>query len=103
MSLDQFLNMLLIASLPGAIGGIATFLYSLKMGHYKNNKYKAKLSLEVLGGAILATFVGPLFPEPIQIQLFAAFATGLTWAGVIQVTRSKITKIVKAVIGEEFS
>ena len=103
MNLDLFLNTILISSLPGAIGGIAAFLFALKKGHYKNNQYKTKLALEILGGLILATFIGPLFPEPIRIQMFAAFAIGLTWAGIIQVTRSKITKIVKAVIGEEIS
>lgn len=89
---------LVFSTAPGACGGIGLFLFSLRMGHYKNNKYMRKLSIELLGAMIVASFVGPLFPE--KAVIYASFAIGLCWATVIQIVRNKITKMVTAVIGE---
>lgn len=90
---------LVFSTAPGACGGVGLFLFSLRAGHYKNNRYVSKLIIELVGAMLVASFVGPLFPE--KVVVFASFATGLSWATVIQVARSKITKTVKAAIGEE--
>jgi hypothetical protein len=90
---------LVFSTAPGACGGVGLFLFSLRAGHYKNNRYVSKLIIELVGAMLVASFVGPLFPE--KVVVFASFATGLSWATVIQVARSKITKVVKAAIGEE--
>ena len=99
IDLASLVLVLTTCSIPGAFGGLGTFLFSLRKGHYKNNRYTKKLSIEIIGATVLASFVGPLFPD--DKQVFASFAIGLMWVGIIQVSRSKITKIVKAVIGEE--
>lgn len=100
MDLIQIIMPILISStVPGACGGLGLFLFSLQKGHYKNNRYKAKLLIELLGAMIVASFVGPLFPE--KAIIFASFSVGLCWATIIQITRNKITKAVKALIGEE--
>lgn len=95
-----YIPLAILAAGCGALGGVATFLFSLKSGHYKNNKYRAKLTLEILGSTLIAAFVGTLFPE--KLVIIASFCIGLTWTGIIQVLRTKITKIVQALIGEEF-
>jgi hypothetical protein len=60
-----------------------------------------KFFVEILGAMIFASFLGPLFPE--KALILSGFAIGLSWATVVQVIRSKITKMVKAVIGEDLS
>ncbi len=94
----KILPIILYCSVPGICGGIGTFLFSLKKGHYKNNRKAAKFTIEILGAGLTSLFVGPLFPE--KVRIFASFAIGLSWAGLIQVVRLKITKLVRAAIGE---
>lgn len=89
----------MFSTAPGACGGVVLFSFSLRVGHYKNNRYVRKLIIELLGAMLVASFVGPLFPE--KAVVFASFAIGLSWATVIQIARNKITKVVKAAIGEE--
>jgi hypothetical protein len=69
------------------------------MGHYKNNKYIRKFLIELFGAMVVSSFIGPLFPD--KAVVYASFATGLSWAIVIQTARNKITKMVQAAIGEE--
>lgn len=95
------LPILISSTLPGVFGGIALFLFSLRNGHYKNNRYPAKLLLELLGAGVVASFVGQLFPE--KAIIFASFGVGLCWATIVQITRTKITKAVKLLIGEDIS
>src|SRR5438128_7841948 len=97
---DQIIPILLFSTGPGGCGGIAAFLYSLRKGHYQNNKYKVKLLIEISGAMIVASFVGPLFPH--KTIVFMSFAVGLAWTAIIHVASSKINKIVKAAIGEDF-
>lgn len=97
--LENIVPTLVFSAAPGACGGVGLFLFSLRVGHYKNNRYVRKLIIELLGAMLVASFVGPLFPE--KAVVFASFAIGLSWATVIQVARNKITKVVKAAIGEE--
>jgi len=85
--------------MPGACGGICTFLYSLKQKHYKNNRYVRKLIIEILGATLVASFIGPFFPY--KVVVFASFALGVSWVAIIQIIRNKITKIVEGVIGEK--
>lgn len=97
--LENIVPTLVFSTAPGACGGVGLFLFSLRVGHYKNNRYVRKLIIELLGAMLVASFVGPLFPE--KAVVFASFAIGLSWATVVQVARNKITKVVKAAIGEE--
>jgi hypothetical protein len=97
--LQDIIPILVFSTAPGACGGVGLFLFSLRVGHYKNNRYVRKLVIELLGAMLVASFVGPLFPA--KAVVFASFAIGLSWATVIQVARNKITKVVKAAIGEE--
>jgi hypothetical protein len=82
----------LLSSLPGAAGGLALFLYSLKNGRLKNNKHLSKATIEVLGGLLVASFVA-FEPRPL-----IGFGVGLTWSGVVHVVRQKITVTVRAVL-----
>lgn len=84
----------------GALGGFSLFLWSLRKGHYKNNKLIRKFLIELSGAALLATIIGPLFPA--KAIIIGSFFTGLTWVEIIQVMRSKFTKTVKALLSEEF-
>lgn len=93
------ITVLTASTVPGVCGGLGLFLYSLRTGHYKNNKYTVKLLIELLGAMLVASFLGPLFPE--KAVTIASFLLGLSWAAVIQTSRNKITKLAKALIGEE--
>jgi len=88
--LESLAPILLHSSLPGAFGGLACFLLGLKRGHYRNNKYVAKVTLEILGGTIVASFVA-FSPNPLL-----GFAVGLSWASILQIVRVKITQVVRA-------
>jgi hypothetical protein len=100
---EFFLNLSLIeTSLPGAAGGCVAFLAGIKLGHYRNNKYVAKFSLELLGGATTASFVTLIVsPNAPPVKYFVAFAIGMSWAGIVQLIRTKITKFVEVVLGEK--
>jgi hypothetical protein len=98
---DQISQILVSSTGPGGCGGIAAFLYALRQGHYKNNKYPVKLTIEILGAMIVASFIGPWFPD--HTTVFASFAVGLAWAGIIQVIRIKVTKVVEAMLGENLN
>lgn len=93
-------TMAIYGTLPGALGGIVLFVYGYKKGHYRNNKYKIKLSIEVVGAAITATMLALLFPD--DYRIVAAFLIGLSWSGIIQMVRKKITATVSAALGEKF-
>jgi len=92
----QIALVLLISTLPGGLGGLATFLYGIKRGHFKNNKYLAKLTIEVVGGMLVASFVA-FEPRPL-----VGFAVGLSWSGLIQIIRAKITAYVEGALGQSF-
>ena len=96
---DQLSVMVYCCSLPGAAGGLCIFLISLKRGHYKNNRYLAKLSVELLGALVTATALASMW-QTSGYQQAAAFAIGITWTSIVQILRQKITKIVEAALGE---
>jgi hypothetical protein len=37
--LEELAPIVIFSTVPGALGGVGTFLFSIKKGHYKNNKY----------------------------------------------------------------
>ncbi len=76
--------------LAGSAGGAANFIYNLKINAIINNKYIKKFFLDALGAALVAPFCALLFSD--KFRLFAAFATGLCWAVIIQIIRKAITK-----------
>lgn len=88
-------------TLPGAAGGLASFLLALRMGHYRNNKYLAKFSIEIAGAMVTASFLTTLISTG-SYQPTAAFFIGIGWVGIIQLARRKITKVVEATLGENF-
>lgn len=92
--LEQLKPVLFLSSIPGGFGGLASFLYGLKRGHFKNNKYIAKAVLEIVGGLVVASFVvfGP--------KILVGFIIGLCWSTVIQVIRGRITVIVEAFLSK---
>lgn len=98
--MEALIQLSLIAMACGAMGGVTTFIYSFKKNLYKNNQYLQKLTIEILGGGIVAAFVSQLFTVPLNIHLFVSFAIGCCWAGLIHLIRVKITKLVEAAIGE---
>lgn len=96
MQSDFFINMLLINFIPGVFGGCIIFLYGLKSGHHRNNKYVAKLTLEISGASITAIFIGQFFSSlSPQLQIAFSFCIGVGWVKIIQMTRNNITKMVK--------
>ncbi len=99
MDVVFIMHVLLYTSMPGAAGGFALFLFGIKRGHYRNNKYIVKCTVEILGAAVTATFIGSFFPQSYRIG--AGFLIGLTWVNIIQISRSKITKIVETALGEK--
>ena len=89
---------LIFMLLPGAAGGLASFLNGLRLQHYKNNKYVAKFGIEVLGGAVTASSLVYAFRDNSLVWVFA-FLIGTAWSQVLQKLRVKITKLVEAALG----
>lgn len=104
MTLSTFIGLLLVCALPGAIGGLMTFVYSYYKGHYQNNQYIIKCSIEIFGGAVVAFFLTNVILSFIvkndTTMLLVPFAIGLFWAGLIQFIRSWITGIVELALGK---
>lgn len=95
----DFVLVLLYTTLPGGAGGLASFLLGLKRGHYRNDKYAAKFSIEIFGAMVTASFLVLLLPaEDYRIPI--AFVIGIAWASILQSLRTKITKIVEAALGD---
>lgn len=90
----------LYSTIPGGAGGIASFLLAVRNGHYRNNKYVVKFSVEFFGAMLTASFlIGLLSISNYQITAAFAFAIGIAWAKILQAIRSKITKIVESALG----
>ena len=77
---------------PGASGGVVSFVLAFRNGHYKNDHHLRKALAEVVGGAITGVYVAEFFGPTIRCG--AAFVIGLCWAGVIQEVRRRITSYV---------
>jgi F0F1-type ATP synthase assembly protein I len=97
-------KILLCATLPGALGSLTWFLCGIKNGWIRNNKYVRKVILEVIGGMLVATFVGyplsDLFARTTPLVLIC-FAIGASWSVIIQVLRRWITKFIENILSRE--
>ena len=104
MDIDQSVLVLLLpAFLSGACGGLVLFLFSYRGGHYKNNKILRKFLLEIIGGALTASFVGGtlLSPYVAGFNLWGiSFALGISWVGIVEMLRTAITKKVNCRLKE---
>ena len=91
--INSFLELFLHLGLPGFFGGAASFLFALKKGHYKNNKYAAKIAIEMIGAVVTAVFLLQTFSrEGYTVAL--SFAVGFAWSDLLQALRSRITSFV---------
>lgn len=99
LTLDNIEYLIVFSIMPGCIGGLTLFLWGVKHGHYKNNKYFAKFLIEILGAMITASVVSSLFPLH-NYKPFVAFSIGIAWSKIIQTLRNRITKLVIALIGD---
>jgi len=94
--IKQLQPILLYVTLPGGFGGLALFLYSLTQNRYMNDKLVRKVTLEVAGAMIVASFVSyNLFGQ----RPFLAFGIGTCWSAIVQLVRQRITAVVKAALG----
>ena len=78
------------------------FLYALKSGHYQNNKYTSKATLEIIGAMIVASFLSLMLEGLIEknnVRIFICFGIGLCWSVIIQSIRTKITQFVDLILG----
>jgi hypothetical protein len=92
-------DVLVFALLPGAAGGLASFLAGLKAQHYKNNKYIVKFGIEVIGGAMTASWLVYVLRENQYVYVFS-FLIGTAWSQILQKIRTKVTRIIEAALGE---
>lgn len=97
--MDSLNQIVIYSCLPGCAGGITAFLFAIKKGHYRNNKYFSKFSVEIIGALLTALFLS-MHVTSLTNRTILAFALGVAWSGVIQIIRTKITKIVEAILGE---
>ena len=88
------------AAVSGGAGGLAFFLLGLRRGHYRNNKYFSKVSIEVFGAAITALFLASILVPSNNYKIIAAvaFAIGVAWSEILQTLRIKITEIVEVAL-----
>lgn len=88
----------LLCVMAGAAGGLTSFLVGIRAQHYKNNKYFAKLTLEVLGGAITSGGLIYVIFDGNRYVFAFAFLAGTAWSQIIQNIRTKITDIIEAAL-----
>ncbi len=99
---NEIFQKLIFCSIPGFFAGLVLFIFSFSHNYYRNNKYIAKLLIEIIGATITSTFIASFFNTPF-IQIVVAFCVGLGWTKVIQSIRSKITAIIEALISNKIS
>lgn len=93
-------HVFLCSTIPGGAGGLASFLLAVRNGQISNNKYIAKFSIEIFGSMLTASFLTSLISiNDYRTTIAFAFAIGIAWAKILQVIRTKITKIVEAALG----
>ena len=77
------------------------FLNGIRRGHYRNNKYPTKATIEILGSAITATFLTSLVSDiPTKYCVAIACCVGMSWSGIVQMTRTKITTKVENALSD---
>jgi hypothetical protein len=98
-SLHIVLTFVFYTLLPSAAGGLASFLVALKLGSYRNNRYFAKSTIEVFGGAVTGCFLSVFFKDnPYVVSI--AFLIGMAWSQLLQRIRVTITRMVEGALGE---
>jgi hypothetical protein len=101
VGLSVLKDVLVCSGLPGAAGGLAWFLCGARKGRLRNDRYVRKALLEILGGSLVASFMGypmaGLFAGSMPI-VAASFLTGCCWSGIIQVLRQSITRRVETLL-----
>ncbi len=94
-------ELLLYSTLPGAGGGLAWFFCGLRNSWIHNNKFVRKAVLEVVGGMLVASFVGyplsHLFSGSTPVVV-VCFAIGGSWSGIMQILRVWVTKHINNVL-----
>jgi len=83
--------------LPSAAGGLVSFLLAFRAGHYKNNRYIAKSTVEILGGAVTGSFLSYPFAENAYLPVIA-FLIGGAWSQLLQRLRATITRMVEGAL-----
>jgi hypothetical protein len=99
MNVEYTQLQVVVLMLVGAAGGFASFLVAIRQGHYNNNKYMTKSSIEIVGGAVTATCLVYVIRENQYVNVFA-FLIGTAWSHILQRLRTKITSIVEAALGD---
>lgn len=79
-------------SFSGAAGGLLLFVYGIKTGHYKRNRYYRKLLVEIVGAALTAHLASFFVAEDMQIPV--GFCIGFTWTSTLQTLRLRVTKMI---------
>ena len=95
---EELKGLLRYLSVPGALGGVVAFLYAVGQKEITRHHIR-KFAIGVIPAAITAAILAPLIPPP-RCQEFYAFAVGLTWAGIVEVVRRRITAVVEALLGD---
>ena len=93
VELSTLVNVFITLTLPGGAGGLASFLLAVRNGHYRNNRYKAKFTIEVLGAMVTATALAAVvarFMDSVAGLSLVAFLVGICWAKLLQILRNKI-------------
>lgn len=89
-------------ALFGGIGGLLWFIYGVRHGHHKNNKYLIKFSVEVVGASCLGFVTAPLllsvFEKTPAALRIAGVAVGMNWSELVQLIRSWITELFKGIL-----
>jgi len=85
---------LLYCTVPGAAGGLTWFLFGIRRGSVRNDRYVRKAFLEITGAVLVAAFVAyplaPLFTINTPVVVLS-FAAGAAWASIVQLLRRWIT------------
>jgi len=95
---NKIIPYIILATIPGGIGGLTCFLYGYKKGLYRNNMYIRKICIELLGAMFVSTFISFVITN--KYLPVVAFILGLFWTNVIQLLRVKITSFVEVLIGK---
>lgn len=71
----------LVGVMPGAVGGLSAFAYSLRFGRITRKNCVARFIADLLGGGTLGfgayLLLGVLFKD--GMMMFAAFSIGASW------------------------
>jgi hypothetical protein len=95
---------LFFATLPGLGGALCWVAYDLldRKSDLHENRWRKSI-LGVLGGTLLATFLGQaISPQPSR-EIAFSFSLGLCWALVVRVLRGRATKLADIALNARIS